>query len=186
MLARQRCGGGHAGRRFLGYSNKASLVRRCIALGQTAASGLCHHQPARGGAHRSCPESRDLRQRQLSADAVRPPCSRLTAIGQHACSGRERSFASIGRPSQLPDSPAGFSESCRGILVDGSSVALDVERMPARPRGSRPPANWRSIAAGRRVSRLGRRSGRIAFSSRPAERRVDLERPAIGRRPVAA
>jgi hypothetical protein len=84
MLARQRYGGGHAERRFLGYSSKAPLVRRCIALGQTAGSGLRHYQPARGGAHRGCPESRDLRQRQLSAAAVWPPRSRLTAIGQHA------------------------------------------------------------------------------------------------------
>jgi hypothetical protein len=96
MLTRQRCGGGHAGRRFLGYSSKAPLVRRCIALGQTAGSGLRHYQPARGGAHRGCSESRDLRQRQLSAAAVWPPRSRLTAVGQHA------------------DSPAGFLESSRG------------------------------------------------------------------------
>ena len=97
MLTRQRCGGGHAGRRFLGYSSKASLVRRCIALGQTAASGLCRYQPTRGGAHRGCSESRDLRQGQLSADAVRPPCSRLTAIGQHAGSG-PRAFVRVDRP----------------------------------------------------------------------------------------
>jgi hypothetical protein len=117
MLTRQRCGGGHAGRRFLGYSSKASLVRRCIALGQTAASGLCRYQPTRGGAHRGCSESRDLRQRQLSADAVRPPCSRLTAIGQHAGSG-PRAFVRVDRPPNhsphLLDSPAGFLESWRG------------------------------------------------------------------------
>jgi hypothetical protein len=95
MLARQRCGGGHAGRRFLGYSSKAPLVRRRIALGQTAGSGLRCYQPARGAAHRGCRESRDLRQRQLSAAAVWPPRSRLTAIGQHA------------------DAPAGFLESRR-------------------------------------------------------------------------
>ena len=99
MLARQRCGGGHTGRRFLGYSSKAPLVRRCIALGQTAGSGLRHYQPARGGAHRGCPESRDLRQRQLSAAAVWPPRSRLTANGQHAGSGRAYSLAAIG-PAQ--------------------------------------------------------------------------------------
>jgi hypothetical protein len=97
MLARQRCGGGHSGRRFLGHSSKASLVRRCVALGQTASSGLCHHQPARRGAHRGCPESRDLRQRQLSADAVRAPGSRLTAIGLHAGSG-PRAFVRVDRP----------------------------------------------------------------------------------------
>jgi hypothetical protein len=96
MLARQRCGGGHAGRRFLGYSSsKAPLVRRCITLGQTAGSGLRHYQPARGG-DRGCRESRDLRQRQLSAAAVWPPRSRLTAIGQHG------------------GSPAGFLESGKG------------------------------------------------------------------------
>ena len=36
-----------------------------------------NEQPARGGAHRGCPESRNLRQRQLSAAAVWPPRSRV-------------------------------------------------------------------------------------------------------------
>src|SRR5205814_554951 len=69
--------------------------------------------------------------------------------------------------------------------LTGLSLAWAVDAMMAQPHGSMAPVCWRSIAAGRRVSRLGRPSARLAFWSRPAERRVDPERPAIGQLPAA-
>jgi hypothetical protein len=141
MIARQRCGGGHAGRRFLGYSSKAPLVRRCIVLGQTAGSGLRHYQPARGGAHRGCPEGRDLRQRQLSAAAVWPPRSRLTAIRQHADSSAGFLESGTGYPIKRPPTeaaaPSRSQVSPQSHVRQWSPPRLHYLRRPTRRRHGR-------------------------------------------------
>jgi hypothetical protein len=71
------------------------------------------------------------------------------------------------------------SQSRGGTSRMGVSVLFAADRMATRRRGSS-AACWRSIAAKRRVSRLGRQSARRAFSFPTAERQADLERLAVG------